>query len=233
MCHNTCMEEEPVSPRQPTVMGTGRLEAFSDGVLAVIITIMVLELGPPKGADLDALAPLRSKFLVYVLSFAFIGIYWNNHHHLLRVTGRITGNVMWANLHLLFWLSLVPVSTAWAGDHPLAPWPAAMYGFIGFMAGVAYFILTRSIISANKGTDIERAIGSDFKGKLSLAIYALGIVLASASQLIPFSPILSYIAYASVSIMWFIPDRRLVGDRPGTPAGVRRRTGTDRENDDL
>ncbi|HEU5438729.1 MAG TPA: TMEM175 family protein [Ktedonobacterales bacterium] len=225
------MEEEPASPRQPTVIGTGRLEAFSDAVLAVIITIMVLGLAPPPGDDIDALKSLGSKFLIYVLSFTFIGIYWNNHHHLLRVTRRISGSVMWANLHLLFWLSLVPVSTAWAGDHPLAPWPAAMYGFIGFMAGVAYSILTGTIINANKGTDIERAIGSDLKGKVSLAIYALGILFASASRLIPFSPILSYIAYASVSVMWFVPDRRLESDRPTTPAGVEQRTGRSAADD--
>src|SRR5215467_13848751 len=131
MCQNACMEEE--SPPQQTaetsaIIGTERLEAFSDGVLAVIITIMVLELRPPSGADITALVSLKSKFLVYVLSFVFIALYWNNHHHLLFATRRISSNVMWANLHLLFWLSLVPVSTAWAGEHPLAPWPAVTYG---------------------------------------------------------------------------------------------------------
>lgn len=217
MCHNAGMEDDYRAPQTPNLIGTGRLEAFSDGVLAVIITIMVLELRPPEGADIKALTSLTSKFLIYVLSFTVIGIYWNNHHHLLRATHAINGNVMWANLHLLFWLSLVPVSTAWTGDHPLAPWPAVIYGLIGLLAGVAYYVLTRVIISANKGTDIEKAIGSDFKGKISIVIYALGMVLASFSQALPFSPILSYLAYASVSVIWFIPDRRLAGDRLKTP----------------
>jgi TMEM175 potassium channel family protein len=217
MCHNAGMEDDYLAPQKPSFIGTGRLEAFSDGVLAVIITIMVLELRPPAGADISALTSLTSRFLIYVLSFTVIGIYWNNHHHLLRATRTINGNVMWANLHLLFWLSLVPVSTAWTGDHPLAPWPAAIYGLIGFLAGVAYYILSRVIISANKGTDIEKAIGGDFKGKISIVIYALGMLLASFSQMFPFSPILSYLAYASVSVIWFIPDRRLAGDRLKTP----------------
>lgn len=217
MCHNAGMTDDDLSPQQSDLIGTGRLEAFSDGVLAVIITIMVLELRPPDGTDISDLASLTSKFLVYVLSFAIIGIYWNNHHHLLRATRGINGNVMWANLHLLFWLSLVPVSTAWAGDHPLAPWPAVIYGLIGFLAGVAYYILSRTIISANQGTDIEKAIGRDFKGKISIVIYALGMLLASFSQAIPFSPVLSYLAYASVSVIWLIPDRRLAGGRLKTP----------------
>jgi len=214
MCHNAGMDDEYLAPQKPGIIGTGRLEAFSDGVLAVIITIMVLELRPPDGADISALTSLTSKFLVYVLSFAIIAIYWNNHHHLLHATRAINGNVMWANLHLLFWLSLVPVGTAWAGDHPLAPWPAAIYGLIGFLAGVAYYILSRTIVRANKGTDIEKAIGSDVKGKISIAIYALGMLLASLSQAIAFSPILSYIVYAGVAVLWFIPDRRLAGDDP-------------------
>lgn len=180
------------------------MEAFSDGVMAVIITIMVLELRPPAGVDLAALWTVRSKFLVYVLSFTYIGIYWNNHHHLLRTTPHIDGAVMWANLHLLFWLSLIPASTAWAGGDLTARLPAVIYGAIALLAGVAYYILVRFILRANKGTDIERAIGGDFKGKISLLIYMAGMLLALLA------PILSYLVYTCVSVIWFIPDRRLV-----------------------
>lgn len=204
------MEEKTGVERPSSLISPGRLEAFSDGVMAVIITIMVLELTPPKGSNYTELVGLIPKFLAYLLSFTFIGIYWNNHHHLLRATPGINGAVMWANLHLLFWLSLVPFVTAWAGDHFDARWPAVLYGGIGFLAGVAYYILERTIISANQGADIERAIGSDFKGKISIALYAVGALLANFSPAIPFSPILSYIAYACVSVIWFIPDRRLV-----------------------
>jgi uncharacterized membrane protein len=186
-------------------MSPARLEAFSDGVLAVIITIMVLELRPPDGDNIPALERLVPGLLIYVLSFAFIGIYWNNHHHLLRATRRISGGVMWANLYLLFWLSLVPVVTAWVGRYPRSLWPAVTYGFIGLMAGIAFTILTVTISNANKDTRINEALGSDIKGKLSLALYALGMALA----FLPFfQPWLSYAAYALVSIMWFIPDRR-------------------------
>lgn len=204
------MDENTEMERPTSLIDTGRLEAFSDGVMAVIITIMVLELTPPPGSNYTDLEELIPKFLVYLLSFVFIGIYWNNHHHLLRATPSINGAVMWANLHLLFWISLIPFVTAWAGDHFDKQWPAMLYGAIGLLAGVAYYILERIIIAANKGADIEQAIGSDFKGKISLAIYAFGILLASFSLAIPFSPILSYIAYACVSVIWFIPDRRLV-----------------------
>jgi uncharacterized membrane protein len=202
------MGEEQQSKRIPELIETGRLEAFSDGVMAVIITIMVLELRPPLGAGITALLTLRAKFLVYVLSFTFIGIYWNNHHLLLRATPGINGSVMWANLHLLFWLSLVPFVTAWAGDHPLAPGPALVYSAIGLLAGTAYYILVRLILRANKGADIEKAIGGDFKGVISLVIYALGMALAFIHP--PVTPVLSYVFCACVSIMWFIPDRRLV-----------------------
>jgi uncharacterized membrane protein len=193
----------------PSTFSPARMEAFSDGVMAVIITIMVLELRPPTGhgdadAAIIALGPLVPKLLVYVLSFVYIGIYWNNHHHLLRATPHIDGAVMWANLHLLFWLSLVPASTAWAGDHPDKLWPAVLYGAFALMAGVAYYILVRSIIRANHGADIEKAIGGDFKGVISIMIYALGMLVALKV------PVLSYIVYAVVSVIWFIPDRRLV-----------------------
>jgi TMEM175 potassium channel family protein len=204
------VEEEHTTGRLPRTFSPARMESFSDGVMAVIITIMVLELTPPKGSNYTELVGLIPKFLVYLLSFTFIGIYWNNHHHLLRATPGINGAVMWANLHLLFWLSLVPFVTAWAGDHFDAQWPVVVYGGIGLLAGVAYYILERTIISANQGDDIERAIGSDFKGRISIVLYAVGVLLASLSPVIPFSSILSYIAYACVSVIWFIPDRRLV-----------------------
>ncbi len=183
------------------------MEAFSDGVVAVIITIMVLELRPPPSTDIGELWKLlHSQFLVYVLSFVYIGTYWNNHHHLLRATPHIDGAVMWANLHLLFWLSLVPASTAWAGEDLTARWPAVVYGAIALLAGFAYGILLRFICSANKGTDIERAIGGDLKGKISLVIYGAGTLLALLGI-----PILPYLVYACVEAIWFIPERRLVG----------------------
>jgi uncharacterized membrane protein len=184
-------------------MSSTRLEAFSDGVLAVIITIMVLELQPPPGPDLTALAKLVPKLLIYVLSFTFIAMYWNNHHHLLRATRRISGGVMWANLHLLFWLSLVPVVTAWVGLYDYGHLPAAAYGAMGFLAGVAYYILTLTIRAVNKDTRIDELLGRDIKGKVSVVLYALGIALAFIA------PPLAYGAYALVAIMWFIPDRRL------------------------
>jgi uncharacterized membrane protein len=189
--------------RTPPEMSSTRLEAFSDGVLAVIITIMVLELRPPPGADLADLRKLIPGLLIYVLSFVFIGNYWNNHHHLLRATRRISGGVMWANLHLLFWLSLVPVVTAWVGQYSRSLWPAVTYGAIGFMAGVAFYILTLTIRNVNKDTRINELLQRDTKGKLSVALYALGMALAFIE------PLLAYGAYALVSLMWFIPDRRL------------------------
>jgi uncharacterized membrane protein len=185
-------------------MSSARLEGFSDGVLAVIITIMVLELRPPPGDALAALQALIPGLLIYVLSFAFIAMYWNNHHHLLRATRRISSGVMWANLHLLFWLSLVPVVTAWVGAHPRSRWPAVIYGAIGFLAGVAYYLLTLTIRAVNQDTRINELLGRDVKGKLSVVIYTLGIGLAFLD------PLLAYGSYALVSIMWFIPDRRLV-----------------------
>ncbi len=168
-------EDETPTGQLPRTFSPARMEAFSDGVMAVIITIMVLGIRPPLGGDRSDLIPLIPELLVYVLSFAFIGIYWNNHHHLLRATSRIDGAVMWANLHLLFWLSLIPIATNWSGEHHETPWPAVFYGAIAFMSAIAYTILLRFILRANRGTDIEKAIGSDFKGNISLAIYALGM----------------------------------------------------------
>jgi uncharacterized membrane protein len=186
------------------VIETDRMEAFSDGVMAVIITIMAFEVKPPGGPSLAALHSRLPELLVYVLSFAMVGIYWNNHHHLLRTTERITGAVMWANLHLLFWLSLLPIVTGWIGEYPLHALPAASYGLVGFGAGVAYMILVRTIIRAN-GADsaVARGIGSDLKGKLSLVFYAIGVGLAFAA------PVISYVMFGAVALMWFVPDRRL------------------------
>jgi uncharacterized membrane protein len=184
---------------------TDRLEAFSDGVLAVIITIMAFSIPTPGGSSAAALHGLVPHLLVYVLSFATIGIYWNNHHHLLRATERISGSVMWANLFLLFWLSLFPIVTAWVGRFPRHALPAMSYGLIGLGAGVAYSVLVRMIIRVN-GSDstVGRSIGTDTKGYLSLVLYAAGMALA----FVPRSPWLAYVAYGAVAVMWFIPDRR-------------------------
>src|SRR5262245_3446732 len=173
-----CMDHTPHVTPSSRELSPARLEAFSDGVLAVIITIMVLGLRPPTSADLGALQQLIPGLLIYVLSFVFIGNYWNNHHHLLRATRRISGGVMWANLHLLFWLSLVPVVTAWVGAHPQSTGPAVTYGAIGFLAGVAYYVLTLAIRAVNKGTRIDEQLGQDRKGKVSVMLYALGIAIA-------------------------------------------------------
>ena len=171
-------------------MSKGRLEAFSDGVLAIIITIMVLELKVPHGTDLEALAPLFPVLLSYLLSFIYIGIYWNNHHHMLHAASKVTGGILWANLHLLFWLSLVPFVTAWMGENHFAPLPVALYGVVLFMAGCAYFILAR-------------ALGDDFKGKISVAIYAVAILLAL------YLPALAGVLYVAVALIWLVPDRRI------------------------
>ena len=197
-------EDGVVGPR----FGTSRLEAFSDGVMAVIITITALSLRAPSGSGLPALSHRLPALLVYILSFAFVGIYWNNHHHLLKATRRISGSVMWANLHLLFWLSLIPVITEWVGTDYRKEWPAATYGIVAFGAAIAFTVLVRTILRAN-GTDsyVARAIGSDTKGNVSLLIYAAGIGLAFVS------PWISYALYASVAIMWFIPDRRMLDAR--------------------
>jgi uncharacterized membrane protein len=185
-------------------MSKGRLEAFSDGVIAIIITIMVLELRPPHHAELAALRPLIPKVMSYVLSYVFLGIYWNNHHHLLQTIARVDGRVLWANLHLLFWLSLIPFVTAWMGENEFAAWPVALYGVVLLMAGVAYFILTRALIALH-GDDsvLAAAVGADVKGRLSVALYAVAIPLAFLQ------PLLAGGIYVAVAIMWLIPDRRL------------------------
>src|SRR5829696_5033296 len=158
------------------MVGKTRLEAFSDGVLAIIITIMVLELKVPHEASLSALIPLLPVFLSYVLSFLYVGIYWNNHHHMLHACTRVTGPVLWANLNLLFWLSLFPFATGWMGENNFAAWPISIYGAVLFMAGVAYFILVRAIIAADgKNSTLARAIGSDWKGKVPLVAYGAGV----------------------------------------------------------
>jgi uncharacterized membrane protein len=185
-------------------MGTTRLEAFSDGVLAIIITIMVLELRVPHEPTLAALATLLPVLLSYVLSFIYIGIYWSNHHHMLHATERVTGGILWANLHLLFWLSLVPFTTAWMGENHFAAAPTAAYGVILLMAGIAYLILQRTILRA-QGRDslLARAIGADLKGKLSPLAYIAAIPLAFVH------PAISDTLFVLVALIWLIPDRRI------------------------
>jgi uncharacterized membrane protein len=185
-------------------METGRLEAFSDGVIAVIITIMVLELKVPHGTDLRALLSELPTFVAYVLSFINVGIYWNNHHHMLHATKRIDGRSMWANLHLLFWLSLIPLTTAWAGENHLAPVPTAAYGFVLMMAAIAYTLLQTAIIAYNgKDSQLAQAVGGDWKGRVSLASYAVSIPAAFVA------PILSAAIIIAVAALWLIPDRRI------------------------
>ena len=185
---------------------TGRLEAFSDGVLAVIITIMALELKAPVGGDFGSLRDRIPALLVYILSFTFIGIYWNNHHHLLRAARRVTGGVMWANLHLLFWLSLIPVLTEWIGEHYDKTAPAATYGLVALGSAVAFTILVRAIIRADGSASlVATAIGRDTKGRISMVTYAAAAALAFVS------PWISYALFAAVAVMWFVPDRRLSG----------------------
>jgi len=185
-------------------MGKNRLEAFSDGVIAIIITVMVLELKVPHGEDLAALAPLLPIFLTYVLSFVYLGIYWNNHHHMLHTVGRVTGPILWANLHLLFWLSLVPFTTGWMGENHFAAAPTALYGAVLLMAAIAYFILQQTIV-ASQGREslLKRAIGGDWKGKLSPVLYVVAILSAYWSQWI------SQGIYVLVALIWVIPDRRI------------------------
>ena len=183
---------------------TDRLEAFSDGVMAVIITIMAFSVKPPTGASFSALHSVLPELLVYVLSFVMVGTYWNNHHHLLRATAKMNGAVMWANLHLLFWLSLLPIVTGWVGRYPLHSLPAASYGLVGLGAAVAFWILVRAIIRVNgRDSAVARGIGSDVKGNLSLVLYATGVGLAALT------PVASYVLYGTVAVMWFVPDRRL------------------------
>ena len=185
-------------------MTTGRIEAFSDGVLAIIITIMVLELKVPHGSDLHALRPMVPVFLSYVLSFVYIGIYWNNHHHLFHATNEISGGVMWANLALLFFLSLIPVATAWVGDNPGAPWPAALYGALLLLCGMAWWVLERTIIALEgPGSDLARAVRHRLKENLSPPAYGVGIALAFIR------PWLALLVYAGVALVWIVPDRRI------------------------
>jgi uncharacterized membrane protein len=183
---------------------SSRLEAFSDGVIAIIITIMVLELKVPHGADQAALVPLVPAFLSYVLSFIYVGIYWNNHHHLLHLCGRVSGAILWANLHLLFWLSLFPITTAWMGDNHSAALPSALYGVVLLMAALAWIILQRAIIRAQGGDSALRlALGADWKGKLSPVLYLAGTAAAL------WRPWLSQAVYAMAALLWLIPDRRI------------------------
>ncbi|RYY38473.1 MAG: DUF1211 domain-containing protein [Chitinophagaceae bacterium] len=185
-------------------MGKGRLEAFSDGVLAIIITIMVLELHVPHGAQLADLKPLLPVALGYILSFIYVGIYWNNHHHLLQAAQHTNGRVLWANAHLLFWLSLIPFTTAWMGEHPGAPAPVAIYGVVLFGAGLAYYILTLTLVHAHSRESVlARSIGRDGKGLLSVLLYALAIGGAFISVWI------SHFLYIVVAVIWFVPDRRI------------------------
>lgn len=184
-------------------MGKGRLEAFSDGVLAIIITIMVLELKIPHGDKLVSLKPLIPVLISYILSFINVAIYWNNHHHMIHAAQHINGKVLWANMHLLFWLSLVPFTTGWMGENHFTTWPVAVYGTVLFMAGIAYFILARTLVQLHgKDSLISKALGKDWKGILSIVIYLIGIILSFMNGLI------SLALYALVAIIWFIPDRR-------------------------
>jgi len=185
-------------------MGKGRLEAFSDGVLAIIITIMVLELKVPHGGSLNELLPLLPVFLSYILSFVYVGIYWNNHHHLLHASTTVTGAMLWANLHLLFWLSLFPFATGWMGENHFAPVPTALYGAVLLLAAIAYYVLERAIIRA-QGPDsiLKKAVGRDLKGKLSPVLYVVAIVATLVS------PYIAEALYVAVALIWLIPDRRI------------------------
>ena len=185
-------------------MKKGRLEAFSDGVIAIIITIMVLELKIPHGSDWAAIRPIVPVFFTYILSFVYLGIYWNNHHHMLYVTERVNGAILWANMHLLFWLSLVPFATGWMGENHFAPLPTAVYGGVMLAASIAYYILQRLII-AQEGphSKLKTAVGRDVKGKLSPLMYLAAIVLAFVNQWV------SDAIYVLVALMWLIPDKRI------------------------
>lgn len=185
-------------------MDKGRLEAFSDGVIAILITIMVLELKVPQVPDLAALKPLVPIFLSYVLSFIYLGIYWNNHHHLFQAVQQVKGHVLWANLHLLFWLSLIPFVTGWTGENHFAALPVALYGVVLLFAAIAYFILSRTLIATHgEGSTLATALGRDFKGKVSVVIYALAILLSFLNAWA------ACLLYVLVAVMWLIPDRRL------------------------
>lgn len=185
-------------------MQKNRLEAFSDGVLAIVLTIMVLELKVPHGDELSALAPLLPVLLSYVLSFVYVGIYWNNHHHMLHASKRVNGAALWANLHLLFWLSLLPFVTGWMGENHFKPLPTAGYGVVLLMSGVAYWLLSHALIKADgEASLLAKAVGSDLKGKLSVLFYAVAIPLAFVNQWI------AQLIYVAVAMMWLVPDRRI------------------------
>ena len=185
-------------------MSKGRLEAFSDGVIAVIITIMVLELKVPHGATLADLVPSLPVFLSYVLSFAFVGIYWNNHHHMLHAVRKVNGKVLWANLLLLFWMSLIPFATSWMGENEFAVVPVALYGAVCWLSGLAYYNLSRTLIAAEgEGSALAAAVGQDRKGIISLVLYTAGIALAFLN------PLLALAIYVITALLWFIPDQRI------------------------
>ena len=187
-----------------TLMHKGRVEAFSDAVIAIAMTVMVLELKVPHGTSIGALQEALPTLLFYVLSFVHLGIYWNNHHHMLQVANHVNGAVLWANMHLLFWLSLMPFATEWMGASGLVHWPVAFYGFILFMSGVAYYLLQRTLVAANgKDSNLAKALGADFKGKASVVIYAAAIGLSWVI------PIASCVLFVAVACMWLVPDRRM------------------------
>lgn len=185
-------------------MNKNRLEAFSDGVLAIIITIMVLELQTPKDANFKSLVKLFPVFISYILSFIYVGIYWNNHHHMMHTVKKVTGGILWANLHLLFWLSLIPFATAWIGEHHFAPFPMLTYGFVLLMCAIAYFILQNQIIKKHGNESIlARAIGNDLKGKTSVLLYIIAILSTYYHEII------SVVIYILVALIWLIPDKRI------------------------
>jgi uncharacterized membrane protein len=185
-------------------MSKGRLEAFSDGVIAIIITIMVLEMKVPHGADITALRPLVPVFISYVLSYVLVGIYWTNHHHLLHAVERVNGSILWRNLHLLFWLSQVPFVTGWMGENHFAPWPTAAYGSVLLMAAIAYYLLVRAILAHHgKDSRVATALGRDFKGKVSVLLYVVGVPMAFINRWVACA------IYALVALVWFVPDKRI------------------------
>ena len=200
-------------------MGKSRLEAFSDGVIAIIITIMVLEMRVPRGESLEALRPLLPVSLSYVLSFLYVGIYWNNHHHMLQVTRKVSGPVLWANLHLLFWLSLFPFATGWMGENHFAPAPSALYGFVLLMAALAYLVLQKAIIASEGPSSVlKQAVGRDWKGKVSPVLYIAGIGVSL------YSAWMAQALYVLVALIWLVPDRRIehVLRQSAANSGVRR-----------
>lgn len=200
---------QPNDPHPHVDVGAGRLEAFSDAVMAVIITILALELGPPHGSTRDAVEAWLPKLWIYLLAFVFVAIYWNNHHHLLRATTRISGAVMWANMFLLFWLSLIPVLTEWLKEFPREALPVASFGVVALCAALAYSILVRAIVRANgRESLVGVALGSDLKGSISLVMYAAGVGLAFVSVW------LAYALYVAVAVMWLVPDRRFIRAHP-------------------